>query len=736
MWCPSHGQIHVFHHRELDSLGFSDYYQAMTGGDSPDGLPLPFNAFSPPSTVSFRGFQTLPQHGVTMNGFRNPLLIASFAIVFPLSHSLSQDPPITWGVIPPEDLAMKTFPDDTNAAAVILCDYGTTYFDDELDMVHEQHTRIKILTTKGYDWGTVSISLYTKDGTQRISKIQGATYLLDSTGAMRTIPLDDDDVFTENVTGDRVRYKFTLPALAPGCIIEYRYRTTTTSLFFIPDWVFQHSEPVRWSEYRVRTPRSISYAYVTTGYERFAIAQRREVTQVFRPPASGYLQTSGITECIEYRYALANARALRDEPYITTLADYATRIDFQLSAYSLAGTGIRRILQTWSSLIDELLDAESFGDMIDVTGDIEDVAEEVTRGLSTPHEKLRAIYGWVSSSIVWDGSHRMYADKDVDAVLEAKRGNSAEITFALLSLLKAAGIEAHPVILSTRSNGRIQEMYPILAQFNYVIAKAVIGDKTFFLDATDPRRPPELLPTRVLNVRGLVVQKGTEEWVTLESPARGVSSGMALLTIDSEGAVRGEVTISYKDYANLSARQDLREKTDLEVARAELKAGELGLEVDSVAIEHRENHHEPLTIRAWISSASMAQKIGEKLYLNPTVLFRVTDSPFKNPRRQFPVDFAHGWESLATVELRIPEDYEIRDAPPARSYTIPGKASFARGYERDGDAMKVSTSLSITATTLEPKLYPRLRELYNRVASAHADQIVLERKPARGGKGK
>lgn len=669
-----------------------------------------------------------------MNGLRIPAFIALLAIALPFS-SRSQDPPITWGVIPPEDLAMKTFPGDTNATAVILCDYGTTYFDDELDMVHERHARIKILTTKGYDWGTVSVSLYTKDGTQRIGNVQGATYVLDSTGAMRTIPLDDDDIFTEKVTPERVRYKFTLPALTPGCIIEYRYRTTTTSLFFIPDWVFQHSEPVRWSEYRVRTPRSISYAFVTTGYERFEIAQRREVTQVFRPPASGYLQSSGIVDCIEYRYALANARALRDEPYITTIADYATRIDFQLSAYSLAGTGIRRILQTWPSLIDELLDAGSFGDMIDVTGDIKDVVNEVTRGLSTPQEKMRALYGWVSSSIVWDGSYRMYADKDVDEVLEAKRGNSAEITFVLLSMLKAAGIEAHPVILSTRSNGRIQEMYPILVQFNYVIARALIGGETFFLDATDPRRPLELLPTRALNVRGLVVRKGAEEWVTLESTARGISTGKALLTIDADGAIRGEVSISYQEYANLSARQDLRDKTDLEVARDELKAGEFGIEVDSVTIEHRDDHHKPLTIKAWISSSSMVQKIGDKLYLNPTVLFRITDSPFKNPRRQFPVDFAHGRESTSTVELRIPEGLEVRDTPPARTYTIPGKASFARGYEHDGTALKVNTSLSITAPTLEPKLYPRLRELYNRVASAHADQIVLERKTVPGGKG-
>ena len=74
------------------------------------------------------------------------------------SFAFTQSPPITWGDIPRADLEMKSFPKDTNASAVVLCDYGESYFNDDLNIVFNRHVRIKILTTKGYEWGTASIA--------------------------------------------------------------------------------------------------------------------------------------------------------------------------------------------------------------------------------------------------------------------------------------------------------------------------------------------------------------------------------------------------------------------------------------------------------------------------------------------------------------------------------------------------------------------------------------------------
>ena len=49
-------------------------------------------------------------------------------------------------------------------------------------MVFERHTRIKILTEGGYDWGTVSIPYYAENKTQVVRSIKGQTFTPGSGG--------------------------------------------------------------------------------------------------------------------------------------------------------------------------------------------------------------------------------------------------------------------------------------------------------------------------------------------------------------------------------------------------------------------------------------------------------------------------------------------------------------------------------------------------------------------------
>ncbi|MGE5796722.1 MAG: hypothetical protein ACM34N_08050, partial [Ignavibacteria bacterium] len=92
------------------------------------------------------------------------------------TSSLAQKTPIEWGEISTEDLMMTSYPPDTNATAVVLCDYGETYFNDKADLEYNRHLRVKILTPAGYDWATHSVVIYTKKGIEWISDIEGITY--------------------------------------------------------------------------------------------------------------------------------------------------------------------------------------------------------------------------------------------------------------------------------------------------------------------------------------------------------------------------------------------------------------------------------------------------------------------------------------------------------------------------------------------------------------------------------
>ena len=78
------------------------------------------------------------------------------------SFAAEPDPPMKWGEIAREDLSMTSFPADSNANVVILCDFGDLSFDSQYDPYFTRHVRIKIFKPSGLDQANIQIA-YTKD---------------------------------------------------------------------------------------------------------------------------------------------------------------------------------------------------------------------------------------------------------------------------------------------------------------------------------------------------------------------------------------------------------------------------------------------------------------------------------------------------------------------------------------------------------------------------------------------
>ncbi len=656
-------------------------------------------------------------------------LLTSFALfIFLLvGFSFAQEAKVEWGKVPLEDLLMTSFPDDSNATAVILYDYGESKFNDDLDIVFQRHLRIKILNEKGYDWGTHKITLYTYDNTERLSDLEAITYSLNKNNEIVQNELDNSDVFEEEVSDKYTRYKFTMPALKPGCIIDVRYKIISTSIYYLRDWTFQWDEPVIWSEYKVIAPEAISYAFVTSGFQPWYIQDNSDVKEMFRGKASTFLGANPV-KCIQYRLAVHFVPALRDEPYITTIEDYQNKVQAQLAGYSFFGYGTKKVLQDWQTVVNRLLELDSFEDKIDVTGDVEDITDEIIKGLTTPEEKLNAIYNWITKSVVWNKEQRVFAENDVDDVLEYKKGNSAEITFLLLSMLKSAGINGDPVILSTRGNGKIQDLYPILTQFNLTIARVVIGTKTYFIDATDPLRPLDVMPDKILNVKALVIKPGKPEWVFLTLPVADIEKSVVNLNVNKDGSINSGIESSYGIYQSLSLRKDLKDKSETELVKDMLKTESLGLNIDSIEIINKDDINLPLKIKAWVSSAGYSQQGGDLLYLNPNIINRLTDTPFKDSKRQFPVDYAYPRSETMVTNITLPDGYELKEKYENKHFVISNKTSYKRSIQAADNKIQIVCKSDINESRIEPSYYSRLKYYYSEMIAAESEMLVIGKK--------
>lgn len=645
-------------------------------------------------------------------------LIVNFTSLYPQNVS------VQWGEIPIEDLTMTSYPADTNASALILYDFGETTVNDDLDLEFYTHTRVKILTQNGYDFGTHSIVINSDKGAERIEGLEAVTYNYNSSGGIDKYPLNKNDIFKEKVDDSRTRYRFTLPNLQPGSVIEYKYKIVSQSLGMTRDWIFQTSEPVRWSEFVLRAPKAIAFATVATGFESWAVMTSEEVPQHFSGRAASYLGKN-IVYCNQYRYAVKDAPAMRDEPYVTTIDDYCNKVQAQLAGYAFATGGKQEVLTSWQKLIEDLLDYKYFYDRLDVTGRIREISKDVTSESATSLEKLKAIYDWVTKSIVWTKENRVYCSSDSDDVLKLKKGNSSDITFLLLSLLKSAGIEGDPVILSTRSNGKIIEAYPIISQFNYVLARVRIDGEYHFIDATDPYRPYDLLPLKVLNVRGLVIKEGPIEWVTVSSEKVIHEKSLTALTVNEDGSVNANIEVQYSDYKSLSIRQNIENKTNLDLIKELLDVEALGFSVDSFTVSGKDDVSKPIRLNVSLTSSTYAQTGGDMIYINPYILKTVKENPFKTRKRKFPVDYSYLSTKTTVCLIKLPENYELKENVNSKKTNIGKSVIYSKTAGINGDQIQLLSKLDLNEQTIKQQFYEQLRAVYNQIINAESELLVL-----------
>ena len=638
-------------------------------------------------------------HGVTMIYAQRPPAV---------------NPPLKWGKVSPEQLAMDHYAPDSNATAVILADYGDVFFAADGTVMFERHTRIKILSEAGYDWGTVSVPYLGKRRYgQRVRAVKGQTFTQGPDGKAVRHKMGKKAIYEEDLDGDWKRVLFTLPALEPGAVIEYVYRVESDSPIFLPDWQFQGSEPTLWSEYRAELPREYGYVRSIVGISKFDVEASEE-----------YAGGRGSM----HRWVMKDLPALREEPFMTTPEDYRASIEFQLQQYWHPSEGVVDFMNTWEGVARELMDMPSFGEQLRPSRKLRAQVEQLTAGLDAPVDKMKALYDFVRTSVVWNGRYRYVAEQDVDEVLKTQSATSAEMALLLAAMLRAAALEAHPVLISTRSHGRVIKEYPILSQFNTVLVAVPLGGETHLLDATDPLRPYDLLPYEALNGRGWLVDEQKHAWIPIKANGRYYHRSYFDATLDASGTLTATLQATDEGYSALNKRHERKEANAEENFVKEVMLNGLNESMIEVATVTDEAITEPLVTETTVSIPGYAQVAGDFIYLNPTPLGRLEENPLRLPERTFPVDLAYPRTIIRTLRMTLPEGYAVQELPGNAQVSLPNDGGhFQRVVGVEDRILTMQTRFVLRKAVYAPRQYQPLRKLYDRVVASGADQMVLKR---------
>ena len=153
-------------------------------------------------------------------------------------------------------------------------------------------------------------------------------------------------------------------------------------------------------------------------------------------------------------------------------------------------------------------------DSVVITPAIQARANELTKGLTTDDEKIRAIFDDVALHIHYVGLDfgiGRYQPHSADDVLSNEYGDCKDKHTLLATLLKAVGIEAWPVLIS---NSRTLDMNtPSPAQFDHVITVVPRDGKLIWMDSTAEIAPVGVLIGTLRDKQALAVPVGKPAYV-------------------------------------------------------------------------------------------------------------------------------------------------------------------------------------------------------------------------------
>lgn len=651
-------------------------------------------------------------------------------LLFSLSLISASAQDFQFGAIPLNDLRMTVYPADTSADAVVLQEFGQASISngDNYNLIFRYHARIKILNRNGLSHADIEIGLR-KQGTsiEKISEIKASSFNLDE-GRIRETQLESKNVFSEDVNKYYELKKFAIPNVREGSIIELSYTMESPFVFNFRTWEFQSDIPKVRSEYWASIPGVYLYNITLRGFLKLH-KNESSIVKDCLGTATSALSGGFSADCALMKWAIKNVPAFEEEEYMTAKKNFVSAIHFELSEIRHPDGRIDKVTKEWKDAEQELRQDVQFGSQLRKGRDIGQEVEKIIGDETDELVKATKVYDFIRDWYVWNDTYGKYSEYGIKKAFDARTGNVGDINLSLIAALRFAGLDAEPVILSTRANGTVMELHPVLSEFNYVIAKINIGEKAYLADATAKYHPFGLLPERCLNGKGRVMPDRDSYWIELKPTEARKTVSQLSLVLGTDGVMRGTLTTIFSGYDAVAKRKEILSHPTHEEYINALKASLDQIEITGFTLTNVEEIGKPVSRTLNIELRAFDEESVQNFLFDPFVVDKWTENPFKSRERLYPVDFGAPLERVTILNLEYPTQFEIANIPEKIGLALPdGGGRFLFEAKNLENKFTLTNFLSIRKTVFSSTEYHYLKELFNRILQVQNSELIFKRK--------
>jgi hypothetical protein len=613
-----------------------------------------------------------------------------------------------WQPVSPVELQMTSVAEAPGAPAAIL--YRQVDRDDVAN--HEyNYLRIKILTEEGRKYANVEIPFF--NGNESIHSIKARTIRPDGTIAnFEGKPIDKMIVKAKGIK--YMAKVIVLPDVQVGSIIEYHYLNQLNDRYvFNSNWILSEELFTKHAKFSLKPSNYFPVRFSWQGLPA-GIAPKNE---------SGFV-----------RLETNNIAAFQTEDYMPPQNELKARVDFVYSEDSTMQAD-----KFWKKEAKKKNDeVESF---IGKRKAMEQAEAQIVSPNDTPEAKLQKIYarvqqlrntGFEAETTVQEKKREKgKAINNVEDVWKSGSGSGAEITWLYLALVRAAGLEAYPMLVSRRSEYFFtpQTMDPHRLDDNVVLVK--LNGKDTFYDPGTAYTPFGMLPWPETAVQGLRLGKDGGAWVTTTVPDSTVSNitRKADLRMTDQGGLEGKVTVTFSGLEALEMRMELRNEDETtrtkyieDVVREFIPVGidvDLKNKPDWSSSSPTLVGEFELKVQGWASAAGHRALI-------PVGLFGAPEKHvFEHAARVHPIYFDFPTARIDDVTIELPLGWKVNSVPP--DHKDEGRVcSYNTTAENKNGTLHLTRNLNINALVLDTKYYGALRKFFQMVKTTDEQQIVVQ----------
>jgi len=567
--------------------------------------------------------------------------------------------------------------------------------------------RLKVFDKTARQASIISIPYYYDHNMEQISHIRAQTY--EPSG--KRIPLQQQSIKTININERYNVKEFTMPQVQDGSILEYSYVIRRRYIEQLPDFYLSHQVPTAQANVTITYPGYLRYKAFVENFDgivrhNFAYRDTSSVPKIFVYP-----QPKPI---VKEHWTAHNIPAVKKVPYISSLNDYRGKIRFLLNEFGIPRQPLEN---NWEIVVRRLREKTNPLELIKRNKMAEAIGDSIAQAYPSASKKTvqDSIYRYINQQVNYSGAYSPYSTESDSLALSGKPADQASINQTLIAMLHGAGIEAHPMLVSSRKSGKIDMDFPSFYQFNAQMAYSKIGDQTYFMDASFPHGQPGLVPVDMYNGPGLLLKPNSFKWVNLQ-PAMSKFDIQVHVNakVTPDGTLEGKV-IAYQN--GYPAQQIRKHRTDgmnnTDILKRTLFDGYAELTADNVTISNIDNYGSPARISAHFKIKNYATSFTDGLKFRPMIVGYRRQNPFENSSRDLPVTLDAPEKLDVSYSITLPPGYSSKSGRENNRMRIPG-ANFEEQYNMQQGKMNYEYHIDISRKDFSTDEFPQLYRLYQR----------------------